>query len=160
MRQLPVILFSLGCRDTVIAPVPQVGMQAVNVVFSLEDATRSGSVASQQFTMPNITRRVVLGGAVLAYFRDQDTWTALPYTIGRESEELIAVDYTFTLGYAYDTGFFEVFIEASTADPAAWQQIVDSLPRHYDLRVVILEGGLQSGVDASNYDAIQSHYGL
>ena len=88
-----------------IAPVPQVGMQAVNVVFSLEDATRSGSVASQQFTMPDITRRVVLGGAVLAYFRDQDTWTALPYTIGRESEELIAVDYTFTLGYAYDTGF-------------------------------------------------------
>ncbi len=151
-------LFVLGCRDTVVAPRSDIEMRTVNVVFSVDRASLNGPVASQQYSIPDITRRVVRTGAVLAYYREQDTWTALPYTVGRESADVNAVDYTFTIGYGYDTGFFEVFIEASTSDPAVWQQIANSLPRSYEVRLVILENGLQSGLDATNYNAIMSHY--
>jgi hypothetical protein len=70
------------------------------VDFFMEDAQFNGPIASVQYDAPEISPRVVEEGAVMAYFREQETWTALPYTYGVESADLPAVDRTVTLGLA------------------------------------------------------------
>ncbi|MFK7844549.1 MAG: hypothetical protein AB8G77_04550, partial [Rhodothermales bacterium] len=76
----------------------------VEFLFSMDDAAINGDVASVQFTVGSVTPNVVDNGAVLAFFREQGTWTAMPYTFGIESPDLLAVDYTITMGYGYDDG--------------------------------------------------------
>ena len=113
--------------------------------------------------MPEITASVVDGGAVLVYFRDQSTWTALPFTVGVESSDLAAVDYTFTLGFGYDDGFLEVFVEASTDDDVVWDDILTLLPADYDMKIVIIDGffvGKTSTLDLRDYEAVKAHFGL
>lgn len=86
----------------------------LNFLFSMDDAVFNGSVASVQYDVPDLTPSVVDDGAVLMFFRDQGTWTAMPYTYGVESPDLPAVDYTISLGFGYEVDFLEVFLEAST----------------------------------------------
>lgn len=109
------LLFTSGCiidadddEGTITTPV--------ELVFSMNDAVINGDVASAQYTIGAITPNVVDNGAVLAYFREQGTWTAMPFTFGVESPDLLAVDYTITMGFGYDDGFLEVFYEASTPE--------------------------------------------
>ena len=65
----------------------------------------------------------------LLFFRDQGTWTAMPYTFGVESPDLPAVDYTISMGFGYELGFLEVFYEASTdAVDRAPGSVKDSSP--------------------------------
>lgn len=126
------------------------------VDFLLADADFNGSVASVAYDAPEITRRVVREGAVMAYFREQETWTALPYTYGVESEDVEAVDYTVTLGYAYEEGFLEVFYEAS------YPGVLEDLPDQ-TIKVVVLDSYARAraaDVDLSDYEAVRSHYGL
>ena len=169
MRILPTLLccaaalIVTGCSETVVAPAPQSNVFAVNIVFSPGNALLNGSVASEQFRVPGITPHVVDRGAVLVYFRDQDTWTALPFTIGRESSELAAVDYTFTLGYAYDDGLVEIFLEASSSDEVVWQDIIGSLPESYTMKIVILSAlpaGKNAVLDLRDYNAVRRYYSL
>ncbi len=169
MRTLPTAMWfaaalvATGCSETVIAPAPQPDVFAVNVVFHPGSALLNGSVASEQFRMPEITPSVVDRGAVLVYFRDQNTWTALPFTIGVESSEFAAVDYTFTLGYAYDDGLVEIFLEASTSDEAVWRQIIGSLPESYTMKVVILgvlPVGKKADLDLSDFEAARAYFSL
>ncbi len=125
-------------------------------VFLLDDAAFNGNVASVQYEAPEITRDAVNNGAVLAYFREQETWTAMPYTYGVESPDLEAVDYTVTLGYAYEVGFLEVFYEAS------YPGVLSDLPDR-EIKVVVIEsyaGARAAGVDFSDYEAVQAYYGL
>ena len=93
---------------------PEIDFGSVEFVFSMSDAVINGDVASSQFNVPAINRAVVNNGAVLAYFREQGTWTAMPFTFAVESPELPAVDYTITMGFGFDEGFLEVFYEASS----------------------------------------------
>lgn len=122
----------------------------------MDEAAVDGPVASVQYDAPEITPQVVETGAVMAYFREQDTWTALPYTYGVESPELPAVDYTVTLGYAYEEGFLEVFYETST------EAVIDQLPDQ-TIKVVVIEdlaAAQSAGVDLSDYGAVKAHFGL
>lgn len=93
---------------------PDIDVGSAEFVFSMSGAVINGDVASSQFNVPAINRAVVANGAVLAYFREQGTWTAMPYTFAVESPELPAVDYTITMGFGFDEGFLEVFYEASS----------------------------------------------
>jgi hypothetical protein len=94
---------------------------------------------------------------VLAYFYEQGTWTAMPYTFGEESTEVPAVDYTVTLGYAYDIQFLEIFYEASS-------EVAVDLANQPDreIKVVFIQGFPLSkvAVDVRDYEAVATYFGL
>ncbi len=145
-------------------PAGNANVFSLHFTFTPEDATFNGAVASAQFDVPAITPSVVDDGAVLLYFRDQGTWTALPFTVGVESPDLPAVDYTFTFGYGYDDAFLEVFLEASTEDDVVWDEILlDLLPPSYEMKAVIIEGfafGKNTDLDVRDYEALKAYFGL
>lgn len=127
-----------------------------NFLLTMDDATFNGTVASVQFEVPDLNASVVDDGAILMFFRDQGTWTAMPYTFGVESQDLPAVDYTISMGFGYDIGFLEIFYEASTT-------AVDlgAMPDR-DIKLVVIDGYAygKKGVDMTNWDAVRAEYGL
>lgn len=128
----------------------------VNFLFSMQDAIINDNVASVQYEVPSIYASVVDEGAVLLYFREQGTWTAMPYTFAVESREIQAVDYTISMGFGYDTGFLEVFYEASSADIA-----LENQPDR-EIKAVIIDGfplGKRS-IDLTDYQAVKQYFGL
>ncbi|MEZ4702050.1 MAG: hypothetical protein R2834_17080 [Rhodothermales bacterium] len=132
-------------------------IRTAEFVFSMDDAVINGDVASAQYTVRGITPAVVDHGAVIAYFREQGTWTAMPFTIADESPDLPAVDYTITLGFGFDDGMVEVFYEAST--PAA---PLEAQPDRL-IKVVVLDdlGYVHAAnLDLNNYEAVKAHFGL
>jgi len=158
-----------GCSDSFVGPTGPPGppgnanVFSFNFEFALDQAVFNGAVASRQYDAPEISPSVVDGGAVLVYFRDQGTWTALPFTVGVESRDLAAVDYTFSIGYGYDDDFLEVFLEASTDDDVVWDDIVSLLPERYEMKAVIIDGfalGKNSDLDLRDYEAVKAYYGL
>ena len=159
-------VFVVGCDESVVAPAGLGGIanvRALNVVFSLENATFNETVASEKFEVPAVTPSVVDRGAVLVYFRDQGTWTALPFTIGIESSEMPVVDYTFTIGYGYDDSLVEIFVEASTADSLVWEDIVSILPQSYVMKIVVIDGFAadeHQDLDLSDYQAVEEYFSL
>ena len=164
-------IVSSGCDDGPVGPPGPPGRDGNANVFSLNfefvpaEATLNGAVASAQYDVPAITPGVVDDGAVLVYFRDQGTWTALPFTVGVEAlDDPPRVDYTFTFGYGYDDGFLEVFLEASTVDEVVLDEIVlDLLPEFYEMKAVIINGfplGKNSDVDLRDYEAVKAYFGL
>lgn len=161
-----IVLISAGCDSGPTGPPGPPGnanVFSVNFDFEPAAAAFNGTVASDQFVVNAITPSVVDHGAVLLYFRDQNTWTALPFTVGIESLTMNAVDYTFTLGYGYDDGLIEVFIEASTDDDVVWDEIVALLPPFYEMKAVIIDGfafGKKAPVDLRDYEAVKAYYGL
>ncbi|MEQ9104240.1 MAG: hypothetical protein RIE53_06040 [Rhodothermales bacterium] len=128
----------------------------LNIPFDLDNASFNGSVASVQYDVPDLTASVVDEGAILMFFRDQGTWTAMPYTFGVESPDLPAVDYTISLGFGYEVGFLEVFYEAST-------EAVDlgALPDR-DLKLVVIDGFAfgKRHIDLTDWEAVKAAYGL
>ncbi len=159
------MLAAAGCAEGPVGPPGPPGAANVfsfNLDFSFDRAVYNGAVASEQYDIPEITPFVVDGGAVLVYFRDQGTWTALPFTVGVESNDLAAVDYTFTMGYGFDDGFLEIFLEASTADDVVWDDILNLLPASYDIKVVVIDGfvGKNTNLDVRDYEAVKAYYGL
>jgi hypothetical protein len=142
-----------GC-DTTVQRAPESSVRSFEVDFRMADAVQNGPVASVQFDAPEITPAVARRGAVMAYMREQGTWTALPYTYGVESPDLPAVDYTVTMGYAYDTDLFEAFYEVS--DP----QFLEGLPDRR-IKVVVLEDRASTyDIDPRNYEAMAQRFGL
>ena len=127
-----------------------------NVTFSMADAVQNGDVASVQFDVPDVTSNVVNNGTVLVFFREQDTWTAMPYTFGVDNPEIEAVDYLVTLGYAYERGLLEVFYEAST-DAVDLLDQPDRL-----LKLVIIDdfGAGKTGIDLKDYEQVKAYFGL
>lgn len=164
-RTLLVVLAALtvtGCGDDIAGPGYRPTVRAFHVTFSFDDATYTATVASERFRIPEITPSVVDRGAVLLYFRDQGTWTALPYTLGIESKDMAVVDYTFTIGYAYEDALLEVFVEASTDDDVAWEELLSLLPTQYQMKVVIVDAlsFRVSEVDYDNYEDVQAYFNL
>lgn len=133
---------------------------SVNFVFSVQDAFVNGNVASAQFDVPDLTTSVVDEGAVLMFFREQGTWTAMPFTYGIESADpdLDAVDYTVALNFGYEVGFVEPFYEASIDID---QIPVDVLPDR-EMKAVIIDGFIagKHNVDFSDYEAVKEAFGL
>lgn len=152
-----VLVLSACGDDDPVGPGGNANVHALTVDFFMADAVINGPVASVQYEVPAITPDVVDVGAVLAYFREQGTWTAMPYTFGEESAELPAVDYTLTLGYGYDDHFLEIFYEASSEEAV---DLAAQPDQH--VKVVIIEALplAKSGVDLKNYEAVAEFYGL
>ena len=157
-----VLCIASGC-DGVEGPPGREGLPgrdavvfANEFVFSMADAQFDGPVASVAYDVPDITPAVVDGGAVLVFFREQGTWTAMPYTFAEESGNLPAVDFTITLGYGYDDALLEVFYEAST------DEIDLSTQPDRTMKLVIIEGfpPSKAGVDLTDYQAVKAYYGL
>lgn len=152
-------IVALGCEGPVGPPGPpgyDANVGSFTFEFDIDDVVINGNVASAQYDVPSITASVVEDGAVLVYFRDQNTWTALPYTYGVESPDLPAVDYTVSFGYAFDRQFLELFYEAST-DAVDLTEQPDRL-----IKVVVIDGvGLgKTGVDWRDYEAVRNYFGL
>ncbi len=126
-------------------------------VFSMDDAIINGDVASVQFQAGSVTPNVVDNGAVLAFFREQGTWTAMPYTFAVENPEIPAVDYTISLGYGYDDGLIEVFYEASTPEAPLFEQ-----PDRRIKAIIIEDLGYLSGanVNLNDYESVKSFFDL
>lgn len=137
-------------------PPGNANVHSLTFDFSMDDAQFNGPVASVQYDVSSITPSVVDHGAVLLYFREQETWTATPYTFAEESPDLPAVDFTITLGYGYDDAFLEVFYESSTTAI----DLADQPDR--EMKAVIIDGiplG-KIGVDLTDYEAVRAHFGL
>lgn len=128
--------------------------------FRVNESTENGPVLSAQFPAEEITQDVFDTGMVAAYFDEQDTWTAMPYTYGVESQNQNAVDYTLSFGYAYFPGTVEIFYEASA--PFALDFAVDRL-----VKVVVMSNKAlrksavdPNKVDWSNYEEVARAYNL
>ena len=120
------------------------------------DASINGAVASVQYEVPDLIASVVDEGAVLLFFRDQGTWTAMPYTFGVESLDVPAVDYTISMGFGYEVGFLEVFYEASST-------VVDlTLLPDREMKAVVIDGFLigKKEIDLTDWETVKSVYGL
>lgn len=129
----------------------------VEFIFSMNDAIINGDVASVQFQAGTVTPNVVDNGAVLAFFREQGTWTAMPYTFAVENPDIPAVDYTISLGYGYDDGLIEVFYEASTPEAP----LIDQPDRR--IKAIVIEdlGYLaNANINLNDYEAVKSFLDL
>lgn len=128
----------------------------VSFDFLMADAIINGKVASVQYDVPGITPTVVDEGAVLVFFREQGTWTAMPYTFGFDNPEQQAVDFIVTLGFGFDDGFLEVFYEAS-AEGISLENMPDR-----EMKAVIIDGFPfgKSEVDLTDYEAVKNHFQL
>lgn len=146
-----------GCEGPTGPPGRDAGVLSFEVDFFVDEAAVNGAVASAQYDVAALSPAVVAEGAVLAFFREQDTWTALPFTYGVESEDVPAVDYTVTLGYAYEAGLLEVFYELSLAD----EDLLRSLPDQR-LKVVVIANPppRPSAVNLSSYESVRRYFGL
>src|SRR5690625_3539637 len=121
-----------GCEYPV-KPQGDAGVISFPLTFRFADARFDGNVASVQFDAPEITRGVVEHGAVLVYFREQGTWTAMPFTIGVEALHVEAVDFTISIGYAFERRLVETFVEISIED--VFDDAHDMLPSRVDLKI-------------------------
>jgi hypothetical protein len=165
-----VALFASGCviEETVGPPGPpgfdgrdgrdgNANVFSVNFDFDMADATINDAVASVGYEVDGITESVVDEGAVLVYFREQGTWTAMPYTFAFERPDEPVVDYTISLGYGYDDFFLEVFYEASTPEAP----LADQPTR--EMKAVIIDGfprGKTLPFDPADYEQVAAFYGL
>ncbi len=104
-----------------------------------------------EYDAPEITNDVVTAGLVMAYYFEETsgTWTAMPYTYGEASPNIEAVDYTLTFGYAFNTGFLQVFYEAS-------ESFALDFAVSRDVRVAIFASGfLTADLSKSNAPVIE-----
>jgi hypothetical protein len=157
-----------ACTDHVVGPPGPVGPSgpagrdgnanvfSLNMTFSMADAFFNGAVASVPYAIPELTPSVVDDGAVLVFFRDQGTWTALPFIFAYDNPDLQAVDFTVTFGYGYDDEFLEVFYEAS-AEGVTLENMPDR-----ELKAVIIDGfpAAKSPIDLTNYEVVKAYFGL
>jgi len=174
LRWIPLVIAALlftGCVDGTIGPRGPQGPSgprgpqgppggaltaSFEVVFDVNEAALNGQVLSQQYDAPEITQDVVDNGVVTAYYREQGTWTAMPYTYRVQDGSL---DYTVTFAFAFERGFTEVFYEFSN-DYA----LPDLLSR--DVKFVVLYGTpaatteLAKTIDWSDYEDVAAKLGL
>jgi len=162
-----VMVVMVGCESTIVEEGPpgppgprgadgNANVFSLNFNFSMGDAIVNGKVASVQYDVPGITASVVDEGAVLVFFREQGTWTALPYTFGYDNPDIQAVDFLVMFGFGYDDGFLEVFYEAS-AEGISLENMPDR-----EMKAVVIDGFPMAKVpvDLTDYEAVRSFFGL
>ncbi len=156
----------VGCEQGPRGPVGPQGdpgnanVFSLNFTFSIADAIINGNVASVQYDVPGITPNVVDDGAVLLFFRDQGTWTSMPFVFSVESEDLAAVDYTINMAYGFDDEFLEVFYETSVVDSDFAMDIFLEQPDR-EMKAVIIDGFFaKSSVDLTDYNEVATFFGL
>ena len=129
-------------------PAGNANVFTLNFDFLLADAAINGGVASVQYDVVDINTNVVDEGAVLLFFRDQDTWTAMPYTFFAPDGSAVS------FGFGYEVGFLEVFYETAQVNPA-------TLPDR-EMKAVIIDGFFagKSGVDLTSWEEVAAFYNL
>ncbi len=170
---LAVMAFSAsGCiieDDDPVGPIGNAEIFSLNFNFNLRQAQLNdgGTVASEQYDVPDITGSVVDDGTVLVYYRFAGTWTALPYTISVEApDDPPRVDYSASFSYGYDDGFLEVFVESSTSDPVVWEELesFEVFDGGTQMKAVIINSlpfaAKQGSLDLRDYEAVKAYYGL
>lgn len=150
------VVFWAGCDST----EPETAMIRTfqeTVDLSKGALNQTGDVASVQLNFPEITPAVEDWGAVLVYYWDQNSWTALPFTTSFDDPDLQAVSYTMTLGYAHWAGTLEVFRESSTSDVSPREGIGP-----IDLKIVIISdfAASKAGIDLRNYEEVKRYFKL
>jgi hypothetical protein len=154
---LLVLLATSGCIAKINdAHEDEATAYSVNFTFSMRNASVNDNVASVQYDVPGITPSVVDDGAVLLFFREQGTWTAMPYTFAFESPDLPAVDYTVNLGFGYEEQFIEVFYEASTNQV----DLTDMPDRQIKAVIINSAPPAKMGIDLTDYEAVRQYFGL
>lgn len=158
---VPILVMALsvgGC--TIDSNRRSADVLSVNLDFDFRDASYVGAVASASYNIPEITRSVVDHGAVLMYFREQGTWTALPYSFGVEAPDAPVVDYTVSIGFGFEHRMVEIFVELSTDE--VWDDVLDRLPGGYDMKAVVINDRAfrKNGPDPTNWEAVRDYYGL
>lgn len=155
-----------GCEQGPRGPVGPQGdpgnanVFSLNFTFSIADAIINENVASVQYDVPSITPNVVDEGAVLLYFRDQGTWTAMPFLFSYESSSLEAVDYTVNMAYGFDDEFLEVFYETSVQDTDFARDVFLDQPDR-EMKAVVIEGFFsKTDIDLTDYEAVADYFGL
>ncbi len=160
---LAMLMLALGgCKIDTVGPEGPPGppgnanVFSLNMNFTMADAVINGNVASVQYEVPDLDKFIVDEGAVLLFFREQGTWTAMPYTFAVESADLPAVDYTITLGFGFDVGFLEIFYEASS-DAVALEDQPDRL-----IKAVIIDGfpAGKKRIDLTDYETVKRYFKL
>lgn len=164
------LLFALlistsGCDSDTVGP-DNAGVFSFSTNFDLFQASRDGNFATSTFNIVDITPDVVDFGAVLVYYRFENTWNPLPFTFAVEAlDDPPRVDYSATFSYAYDDSFLQVFVEASTDDDVVWAEIENTplFDSNVPIKVVIIESlpiGKQAPVNFKDYQAVKAYYGL
>ncbi len=161
------VIFMIGCESTIVEEGPpgptgprgvdgNANVFSLNFDFSMADAVVNEKVASVQYDVPGITPSVVDDGAVLVFFREQGTWTALPYTFGFDNPDIQAVDFVVTFGFGYDDGFLEVFYEAS-AEGVGLENMPDR-----EMKAVVIDGFpmAKAPIDLTDFEAVKAYFRL
>jgi len=151
------LLFVLPGCDTYDEIDSGARITSIRFVFSAQNAILNGTVASRQYDVPELTRRIAEGGAVLAFFREQGTWTAMPYTFADPTADGTAVARTISLGYAFEERLLEVFYEASHSSVNLRTQ------PDREIKLVMIDAAVLAGktdVDFSDYEAVKQAFGL
>jgi hypothetical protein len=162
-----VMIAMVGCESTIVEEGPpgppgprgadgNANVFSLNFDFMMADAIVNGKVASVQYDVPGITPSVVDDGAVLVFFREQGTWTALPYTFGFDNPDIQAVDFLVTFGFGYDDGFLEVFYEAS-AEGVSLENMPDR-----EMKAVVIDGFpvAKASIDLTNFEEVKAFFRL
>ncbi len=153
LLSLALISMAAGCiiEETVGPTGPQgppgnANVFTLNFDFLMADAAINGNVASVQYDVPDITAGVVDEGALLLFFRDQGTWTAMPYTFYTGSGDAVS------MGFGYEVQLLEVFYETAFTDPAL-------LPDR-EMKAVIIDGfpAFKAGIDLTDYEAVARYF--
>ena len=159
-----VTLWSTGCDG---ADDIETDILTLTDTFSLDDTDVSFTdfVANIRYGIGEVTANVVANGAVLVFIDDlEGTWRALPFTYGVEAQDEPVVDYTVSMGYAFDTGFIDVFVEASSSDDVVWDEVLEDplFASSRRIRFVIFNTFIsgKNSVDVTDYEALRARYGL
>ncbi len=155
LLSLALISMAAGCMiDETVGPTGPQGppgnanVFTLNFDFLMADAAINGNVASVQYDVPDITTGVVDEGALLLFFRDQGTWTAMPYTFYTDGGDAVS------MGFGYEVGLLEVFYETAFTDPAL-------LPDR-EMKAVIIDGfsAFKAGIDLKDYEVVARYFNL
>jgi len=124
---------------------------SITVTFTGAEAGITGSFSEYNIDVPEITQDIVDHGVVLVYLNDslnpepEGRWILIPFA-------MIVEDITISFIYSYGVGTLSMVFNSSDAE---WPFSADS---YYHLKIVILAGATQGGVNLGNFEEINPCY--
>lgn len=163
-----ILAFSTGCdtyQDVVV-----IGNDIIVRNFSFDggdlDVSDDGTIGSYHREVSELNSDIADDGAVLLYADGEllfgtggsGTWTALPVTVGVDEDGDEYIDYSLTYSFSYDIQ--DLYVDLIGSSPLDF----GGLPRT-DFRLVMIPGNLyvgnaKTGIDYTNYEAVQEAFGL
>jgi len=164
------LLIVIGCegQEGATGPVGEDG--AANIItisktFNTWEATIPSFQTNQvMFTLdvPELTSDIFLNGLVIGYMLGGDSYFALPTTMSIDANG-DGVDFVFELGYAYNTGSIDVYIQVSdfTIENDELFEIANSFLGPYKFVLVPpASSSSLDGIDLNDYDAVMEEMSI